>query len=226
MKNLTNPKTMKKLLLIGLVKKAIILAVILMPNMLSAQGGRHFQRKSLFEVLPITSKDIVFLGNSITDWSEWGELLGNPHVKNRGIAGDLTQNVLDRLYQVTDGKPKKIFLLIGINDLNGDPARTDQAVRNIQTIIERIQKESPKTKLYVQSILPVGEQLRVRIPEITKANIAIKKICEDKGVTYIDLHPVFADENGRLRKEYTNDGIHIMGAGYKAWAEVLRPYVK
>ena len=90
---------------------------------LQAQGRKHTtfydQRATLFEVLPTSKKDIIFLGNSITNGGEWAELLGNPHVKNRGISGDRTDGVLDRLHVITKGKPAKIFLLIGINDLSG-----------------------------------------------------------------------------------------------------------
>ena len=49
----------------------------------------YYQRATLFEELPVTSKDIIFLGNSITNGAEWAELLGNKHVKNRVICGDV-----------------------------------------------------------------------------------------------------------------------------------------
>lgn len=221
-----NPKNLKKLMIIGLVKKALLLALILLPDLLSGQSPYHFQRKSLFEVLPVTSKDIVFLGNSITDGGEWMELFNDRNIKNRGISGDQTQDVLSRLSQVTDGQPRKIFLLIGINDLNDNPANTDKAINNIRLIIERIQSECPKTKLYVQSIMPVDERRPAKAKELIKANAEIKKICGVKGVTYIDLHPALADENGNLRADYSNDGLHLMGAGYQAWANAIRKYVK
>lgn len=208
----------------SLIKKAIILAIMLVPNFISAQSSYYFQRKTLFETLPITSKDIVFLGNSITDGAEWAEIFDNPRIKNRGISGDRTQGVLDRLYQVTDGKPKKVFLLIGINDLTA--VETSQVIDNIKKIIDRIGTESPKTKLYVQSIMPVGQRLSKKMELVPGVNKAIEEYCAQKGVTYIDLHPALADENGWLRKDYSNDDLHLLGEGYKAWADVLRPYVK
>lgn len=72
----------------------------------------HFQHE------PLTIGDIVFLGNSITEGGgDWGAKLGIPQVKNRGIAGDVTDGVLKRLDEITFFKPRAVFLLIGINDL-------------------------------------------------------------------------------------------------------------
>ena len=81
-------------------------------------GTYYDQRKSLFELLPDTKNELIFLGNSITDGSEWSELMQNPEAKNRGISGDTSEGVLFRLYQVTRVQPAKVFLLIGINDLS------------------------------------------------------------------------------------------------------------
>ncbi|MGL4621995.1 MAG: GDSL-type esterase/lipase family protein, partial [Chroococcidiopsis sp.] len=60
----------------------------------------YLQRVSQFQLAPICNSDIVFLGDSITDECEWSELLENPHVKNRGISGDTTMGVLNRLEDI------------------------------------------------------------------------------------------------------------------------------
>ena len=104
---------------------------------MQAQEQKHstfyYQRATLFEVLPTSKSDIVFLGNSITNGGEWAELLGNPHAKNRGISGDTTQGVLDRLSTVIKGKPAKIFLLIGTNDFARGKSM-DEIVKNVEKI--------------------------------------------------------------------------------------------
>ena len=136
----------------------------------------YYQRATLFEALPVTSSDIIFLGNSITNGAEWAELFNDKHVKKRGISGDICMGVYDRLDAVLKGKPAKIFLLIGINDASrGAPA--DTIVSRIGMIVGKIKEDSPKTKLYLQSVLPVtdhynmfkGHTSRWRvIPEINK----------------------------------------------------------
>lgn len=191
----------------------------------------YYQRATLFEELPITSKDIVFLGNSITNGAEWGELFNNKHVKNRGISGDICMGVYDRLDAVLKGKPAKIFLLIGINDVNRGTS-ADTIVARIKMIAQKIKTDSPKTKLYLQSVLPVTDHYKMFqghtsrwqvVPEINKGLIRLAK---EMGVTYIDLYSHFVDEKtGKMNTEYTNDGVHLLGKGYSKWAEIVKPYI-
>jgi len=102
------------------------------------------QRSSLFRVLPVTKNDIIFLGNSITNGNEWSELFGDQTIKNRGISGDVTAGVLNRLDEVTSRNPSKIFLLIGVNDLAAGRA-PDSVAKNIFLIADRVHLESPGT---------------------------------------------------------------------------------
>lgn len=191
----------------------------------------YYQRATLFEVLPVTSEDIIFLGNSITNGSEWSELFGNPNIKNRGISGDTTMGVYDRLDAILKGKPAKIFLLIGINDVSrGIPA--DTIVRNIGMIVEKVKKDSPDTRFYLQSVLPVTDHYKLfgghtsraaMVPEINKD---LKALAEKEAVTYVDLYSQFLDPaTGKLNIEYTNDGLHMLGKGYLKWKEFVTPYV-
>lgn len=192
----------------------------------------YYQRATLFEVLPVSSDDIIFLGNSITNGGEWCELFDDPHVKNRGISGDTTDGVYDRLASIVAGSPKKIFLMIGINDVSR--GRTTEFIADgIRAIAERIMAESPSTRLYLQSLLPVndcygkfeGHTSRYRqVPEI---NAEIKKIAADLGAVYIDLFTHFAEpESCKMHPELTNDGLHLLGAGYLKWRDIVTPYIK
>jgi len=200
-------------------------------SQVSKFGTYYDQRKSLFEILPDTKNEIIFLGNSITDGSEWSELLGNPRAKNRGISGDTSEGVLFRLYQVTRVQPAKVFLLIGINDLakNISP---DTVYVNICKIVSTIRTKSPKTKVYVQSILPVNNTFKTfanhtsRTPQVKDLNERLRTICPRLGATYVDLFNELKNTNDDLLNPmYTNDGLHLLGEGYKAWLRVIQPYL-
>lgn len=192
-------------------------------------GTYYNQRLTLFEKMPDTKGEIIFLGNSITDGSEWCELLGNPKVKNRGISGDTTEGVLFRLNEVTSSKPAKVFLLIGINDLSRGISK-DSVFSNICKIADRIRKDSPKTKVYVQSILPVNDSFGLfknhtnKTEEVIWVNAQLKAWCITENVGFVDLYSRFKmPDSEKMNPKYTNDGLHLLGDGYLLWAEIIKP---
>lgn len=144
------------------MKRKICLFLLSILCILPTAGAQnHFpywhQRVALFDTFTGNQrKDVVLLGDSITNGCEWFELFGNRRVKNRGINGDTSVGVYDRLPSTLAGQPAKVFLMIGTNDLaNGAPV--DSVARMMERIIARTKELSPRTKLYVQSLLPVND---------------------------------------------------------------------
>lgn len=193
----------------------------------SYQSTYYGQKASLFRLLPDTKGEIIFLGNSITDIGEWVEIWQNPKVKNRGISGDNTFGVLARLDEVVSSKPEKVFLMIGINDIARDTPDS-VIVGNIIKIVEAIKAASPKTKLIVQSILPTNDAFtefkrhQNKDGHIRTVNSALRNYCQQHQLVFVDLYPLFLNGFGKLDERYTNDGLHINGAGYMLWRDTLR----
>lgn len=208
-----------------------LLCLLLIGAPLSAQSRKRstywHQKQTLFESLATSPEDIVMLGNSITDGGEWAEILDNVHVRNRGISGDTTDGVLQRLGSITDGRPAKLFLMIGINDF-AQGISGDSIARNIEQIICRIKAESPETEVYVQSILPISDEItlfpghKAHLSQVAPTNAMIRAICERQGVTYVDLYSSFVTPDGKLDLKYSNDGLHLLGEGYKLWGSIIR----
>ena len=175
---------------------------------------------------PTTRKDIVFLGNSLTAHPNWNELLQNKLVKNRGISGDITYGVLERLDDVIAGKPAKLFILIGINDISRN-IPDSLILQNYKKIVTRVKAGSPATKIYLQTMLPTNNNFDKfkkhynKEENVSYLNNAIKELGVKEKVIVIDLHPAFSDGEGRLKQEYTHDGLHLTAEGYKVWARVL-----
>lgn len=197
-----------------------------------ASAYEYWDRKvSLFDSLPVYNTDIVFLGNSITDGGHFNELYEMENIKNRGISSDVIDGVLRRLDQVTNGHPKKIFLLIGINDVSHGLS-SQKLIKKYETLVDSILSKSPETKLYLQSVMPINNDFKRykglvgKEKVIKEFNIGIKEIAEQRGLTYIDLWPFLADGNGKLQRAFTNDGLHLSGAGYKAWTKGIESQVK
>ncbi len=182
----------------------------------------YYHKKEHFESLPDTENEIIFLGNSITDNCEWSELFGNPSIKNRGIGGDDTDGVLERLDEVTSSQPSKIFILIGTNDLAyGKPAA--HVLENIEVMLDRIGSTSPGTRVYIQSILPVDDAVHYtrKNTDIMQINSELKSLAGSRGCVFIDLHSEFLNEDGILDKKYSIDGLHLNGKGYLHWRDLI-----
>ncbi|QZE14925.1 sialate O-acetylesterase [Halosquirtibacter laminarini] len=191
----------------------------------------YYQKKTLYDALPNDKNEIIFLGNSITDGGEWAELFRNKKIKNRGISGDVTDGVLFRLEEVYESSPKKVFLLIGINDLSRGKSKA-YVHKNILKIVDTIHEKSPKTKVYVQSLLPVNDcygKFRGHTNKgasVLWVNKKLKSDASAHGYTYINIHDSFANEEGKMKKEYSNDGLHLLGKGYLNWVDIIKAYVK
>jgi lysophospholipase L1-like esterase len=195
----------------------------------SYSNGHYLQRLDFFRKMPDQKKEIVFLGNSITEGGEWQELIPGKPVVNRGISGDVTYGVLARLDEVLSARPAKIFLLIGINDMKrGTPNAT--IVENIKRIVKITKAQSPGTKLYIQSILPINTKMLATAKSYSRLNNAlvvdlnqqISAFCVANGIIFINLHPALADSSGELKKELSLDGLHLRASAYILWVEQLK----
>jgi lysophospholipase L1-like esterase len=192
--------------------------------------GIYKSRLVFFKSYPNSKKDIIFVGNSITQGVDWAELLQNKHARNRGISGDITYGVLERLSELTEGQPASIFVLIGINDIEHN-IPDSLIVNNYRRIIRRIKAESPRTKIYFHTLLPVNNEFTQfkkhynKDEHIAFVNTELKKIASEENITLIDLHPHFLDASGKLDKRYTMDGLHLNAEGYKVWAGILKQYL-
>lgn len=194
----------------------------------SYANGYYVERLNYFEKLPRGKKEIVFMGNSITEVGAWQEIILKGRAINRGISGDNSYGVRARLDEALSSKPKKIFIMIGVNDIKRGTSIEDIA-GNYERIIRDVKLKSPKTELYMQSVLPVNEKMLasiydlIRNEKIIKLNHLLKNLCEKYKLTYVDLNQdVFSDENRQLPENLTTDGLHLKPASYLLWVNYLQ----
>ncbi|MBO5700049.1 MAG: esterase, partial [Bacteroidales bacterium] len=148
------------------MRKFLVLALsfAIMATSAFAQGKKkysdhYYKRTAQFEQeRPITPNDIVMLGDSLTEGGDWASYFADwlpegVSVVNRGIVGDDAPGIYDRLHQILPGKPKKIFLLVGVNDISHQ-ITSDSVLVDIEKVVKAIRSQCPKTKLYIQSLLP------------------------------------------------------------------------
>lgn len=194
-------------------------------------------KHDLFKQLPDLSTDVYFVGDSLTAFGEWHELLDLKQARNRGINGDHSAGILARISEVTKGKPSKIFLMIGINDLQQKVPVTT-VLENYARILSQIARQSPRSQVYVQSVLPVNTlkyqkfikphfvalqmPLRNTIEELNKSLSRLTNQYENS--TYIDF-PSLLNESNELKSELTYDGLHLNAVGMTIWAKALDKYL-
>jgi lysophospholipase L1-like esterase len=179
--------------------------------------------------------DLLFVGDSITDWwrtpgrglTEFEKNFGQYRTANFGIAGDTTQGVLWRMRNgELDGfKAKLIVFMLGTNNIgrntNADIAAGDRA------IIEEFRKRQPQAKVLVLGVFPrgaaAGTPVRAAIAEI---NSHLAQVADNRNVFYMDIGPAFLEPDGTLPVEVMADGLHPTTKGYALWAAAINDKVR
>ena len=204
-------------------------------NIWSLFFGRNNPQTGFEYLTSITSKigekptsEIIFLGDSITARKDWNKLFESNNILNAGISGNTTEDVLLRLDSILNLKPKKIFIMIGINDLSKG-RDISYILNNYKIIANKIKTDSPDTILYIESVLPIDNELspigKIDSQKIIDLNVSLKSLADEIGATFIDLYPNFANKDKAMNTKYASDGVHPNAAGYALLKTLLLPYL-
>ena len=160
---------------------------------------------------------IVFAGSSLMEMFPIEQFVAEDNlpvvVYNRGIGGFVTD------------EPKKVFINIGTNDLSDASRPMAQIMGTYRAILEKVLQALPDVQIYLMAYYPINEEaatpemkpcLRVRTNEkIAQANAEVQKLAKSLHLHYIDINAPLKDEQGRLRAEFTYEGMHIRPEGYR-----------
>lgn len=226
------------LFLIFLLLACIIFLSVLLLQKKNDEPSYYDQKCDMFslENVNFSHGQIVFIGDSITDGCALDNYYHNLPlaVYNRGIGGDSSVGVLERLdVSLFEIKPSKIVLLIGANDVNGRREKTD-ILQNYNDILQQISLNLPEAQVFCVSILPMNKTLLTYAPidvdhsmaVVQELNPEIEKLATKYGYSFVDLFSDFADEDGYLKKELTPDGIHLNDKGYLKYSSHLLPLLQ
>ena len=198
-------------------------------------GSKHYsiKVKEFKQEGKLPSNVIVMYGDSHSEYGgDWSRHFpGAGKIINRGIIGDDSQGMYNRLDLVLPYHPKKIFFECGANDLSHDWT-VERVFQGITRVLATIRERSPKTELYVQSVLPLNEEvgtwkyLKGKDDLIIQLNNKLKEYCASHALTYIDLYtPLLGAHPKTMKAEYCRDGLHLTEKGYEVWAKTIRPYI-
>ena len=175
----------------------------------------------------LLKNQIVFIGDSITDLYHLDDFYADLSLEtyNRGIAGDTTYGVLNRLQlSLFDICPGKIVLMIGTNDVG---ARSVTYIMDkYKKILKAIKTNLPSAEVFCMSIIAQSDMIGIDVKDnnnkIKKLNPKIKKLAESMGYKYRDLHSLTIGTDGQLSALYTPDGIHLNDEGYEIWKNLIK----
>ena len=191
----------------------------------SHQQNRNYDSNlAIFREYDREGVRIVVFGDSLVADVAWNELLGRNDIANRGIDGDDSAGLLNRVEMEKGLSPGAAVFLIGTNDiLRGIPPAV--IVSNIEETLRKAEYLWPKASLLVVSIPGFAEWVE-RAEERNRAanevNIGLRRISSEREfIDLVDLASILRPPGQPLRGEATTDGVHLSASGYRAVREIL-----
>lgn len=216
---------------------------------------KNFQKETKYDLVKKTKTDnftylnngfcesnqTVLIGDSITEIFNYYELFYDfckktgQAVYNRGISGDFSNRLLERLYEnALNINPRNIVILIGTNDL-GVGAPADFTEKHVRSILQTIKKHCPDANVVLQAVYPVNKYMnadsvvmvgRRKNADIAKINAKLKAVANEFDVNWLDLTDALKNEQGNIKPDYCYDGLHLNAAGFTVVAKNIIPLLK
>ncbi len=197
------------------------------PDTVPIQWQHYNARLAAFRKAPVTQGKIMFLGDDMIERGNWRRMLKDSSVVQRGISGDNTFGVHNRLEEVARFKPLKVFVHVGANDLaRGVPVA--RVMENLFALVGQLHARLPQAKVVLISLLPVNPTMKnfptlhARDEEIRELNAQLKKYQEVIRYAYVDAYSLLTDQQNYLQVTHTMDGVHLNPAGYQVLVDQMR----
>ena len=163
---------------------------------------------------------VVFMGDSIAEyWRQGDPALFNDSIRNRGISGQTTAQMVLRFYpDVVALKPRVVHIMAGTNDVAGNlgPVADDTIVANITAMLDMA--KANRIGVVLASIPPARfmswKSGVTPAPRIAALNLRLKQLADARGAIYLDYHARLRDEQGGFQTALANDGVHPNRDGY------------
>jgi len=153
----------------------------------------YLQRIKAINTYPARPREILFVGDSITEGCDWKTVLNRDDVWGYGIGGDKTFGITQRLSMIAAVQPRKLFILIGVNDIRSGWT-IDETIANYELLLKACKAQLPDTTIYIQSVMPMN--FKIHDNEfvdgnvwVVLLNVKIKRLAQQYNYQYIDLIP-------------------------------------
>jgi lysophospholipase L1-like esterase len=169
-------------------------------------------------------KNLVFIGDSLTEWGDWERRFPQYQVSNLGISGETVEGLLARRERIRTriDRPDFVFLMTGINNIATGQYDIIPFYREIVRNLTTWYKQSI---VVVQSLLPVDFEW-VLNDEIRDINRLLEEIAREYSAEYLDVFRLFVDAKGTPKSGYlSDDGVHLAENGYEVWAKEVERFL-
>ena len=210
------------------------MAIQLLENWLLKEQAKIQTKYRELNQISLLEPDMIFIGDSIVEYYPLQELLGTVKtIVNRGIRGYQTRLLLENLDAHLYGDAvDQIVLLIGTNDIGKD-IPMNEALDNLEGVIQSLNRDYPLSQIKLVSILPVneGEEYKQTVyirtnEKIREWNQAYEALASAyMQVDFVSIYDSLTDSEGQLKSAYTTDGLHLSVAGYQALSDALKTYL-
>ena len=165
--------------------------------------------------------DVAFIGDSLTDGYDLEKYYPQYVVSNRGIGGETTTGLEERLQlSIFELKPKVVVMLIGANNM-------DSMLQNYERLITSIKENLPDSRLIILSLTSMGGEWGRKNQLAAYNNVQLKLLAEKHSLEFVDLYsPLLNLEDGEIYDEYTTDGGHLTHEGYVVLTEQITPAIE
>ena len=169
-------------------------------------------------------KNLVFIGDSLTELYNWQKRFPQYRLTNLGISGEPVDSLLDRRERIRASieDPDFIFLMTGINNIAMEQY---DIIGPCREIVRNLAIWYKKSKVVIQSILPVALEW-ISNNAIRDTNRHLEQIAREFSAEYLDVYSLFIDSNGKPKNEYfQDDGVHLTCEGYDVWASEVERFL-
>lgn len=180
--------------------------------------------------------DAVFIGDSRTEGFMIYENIDATFYTHKGLMVDtiFTNPVITEdgeKITIMDALAKnsfnKIYIMLGINETGWQSSSL--FIKKYGEIIDSIKEIYPNAIIYVESILPVSEEVSlnhnyIKMSKINEYNDLLKEVAKEKGVYYLDISSSVENEQGYLPDDAATDGIHLNKNYCDKWLQYLKTH--
>ena len=178
------------------------------------------RRVKLFDTVT-GQTDIVFIGDSHTEYGLWTSPFPTQSVANRGIQEDTTADVLKRIDSILATKPNQVFLMLGVNDILTGVA-VEKIVENYSELVQTLTNNN--INVVIQSTVQCHVSLcgSDKIKSVNALNEQLAQLTADEGLRFLPLGKL--SESQGLATSLTFDGLHLTPEGYQIWISALNKF--